>query len=338
MLFFMQIEKLIKNTQNFIDNSSLESFIELKFSLNHAEVFKVFNSDFKVQELTTFLPENEGAHLLLEVEKQGLSHFEMVQYLSKQLGIRDLDIGTAGQKDADAWTRQRVSVPLSVEGRLELCVPHEQIIFRKQGYIQNKIRTGQLDGNRFEITLRQLPYICDESWKRALELRAEAGFKNFYGSQRFGRDWSQQMRRLNRSLSGEKVRIKRQKFAISQFQSAFFNLYSQEKCGTFDTGPMYGWKSKAKDPTQFDSEISFAKEYDFMPETMKAFGKSARGARRRLISSVTGLELLCNEKTDGDKSTVTLAFALESGSYATVFLRQLLEDVYGSMDSYESGI
>jgi tRNA pseudouridine13 synthase len=56
------------------------------------------------------------------------------------------------------------------------------------GLHRNKLKTGHLSGNRFEILLRGTDKSLD---RRALELRdliLEKGFPNYYGEQRFGHE------------------------------------------------------------------------------------------------------------------------------------------------------
>lgn len=117
----------------------------------------------------------------------------MLSVVSRRLGLRRRDIGTAGIKDKDAVTRQWISVPIhkmDVEDHDSLVGEWtEQLRVLEAKRHKNKLRRGHLAGNRFRLTLRELELGQEEALERA---RATAvvlmrdGLPNYYGHQRFG--------------------------------------------------------------------------------------------------------------------------------------------------------
>lgn len=143
--------------------------------------------DFIVEEIPAYLPSGEGEHLFLWIEKRDLSAEQLHARVARVLRISRNDVGIAGLKDRRAVTRQFVSVPARCEPLLpELESPESRVLSATRH--RNKLRTGHLRGNRFEIVVRQT---SDDALPRATaiaEVIRERGFPNYYGEQRFGID------------------------------------------------------------------------------------------------------------------------------------------------------
>ncbi|MFO7981921.1 MAG: tRNA pseudouridine(13) synthase TruD [Desulfuromonadales bacterium] len=141
--------------------------------------------DFSVEEIPLYLPSGEGEHLYLHVEKTGLTTHEMIHRLARALKVREREIGYAGLKDAQATTRQYLSVtgvgPEQVAG---LQIDGAEILSARRH--RNKLRLGHLAGNRFVVRIRNTE---PESVLRAqniLDRLSRAGVPNFFGEQRYG--------------------------------------------------------------------------------------------------------------------------------------------------------
>lgn len=144
---------------------------------------------FVVEEVPAYPLSGEGEHLFLWIEKKGLNTTEVAKRLSRASGAHVRDVGYAGMKDRNAVTRQWFS----------LCVPQtdgkdwdlgEGVTVLETTRHKNKLRTGHLIGNRFGITLTNLP---DGALARASEIAAtlnQRGLPNYFGPQRFGRGGS----------------------------------------------------------------------------------------------------------------------------------------------------
>ncbi|MBL8851074.1 MAG: tRNA pseudouridine(13) synthase TruD [Planctomycetaceae bacterium] len=150
-------------------------------------VLKQSPEDFVVEEVPAYEPCGEGEHLFLWVEKRDLSAEQLHARIARVLGIARGDVGIAGLKDRRAVTRQFVSVPAKAAARVpELDAPELRVL--SAALHRNKLRTGHLRGNRFEIIVRD---VAEGAFADATAIAAvtrDRGFPNYYGEQRFGVD------------------------------------------------------------------------------------------------------------------------------------------------------
>jgi tRNA pseudouridine13 synthase len=149
---------------------------------------KVEPEDFRVDELPLYDPSGEGAHLLLRVEKRGMTTHEAAQRIARALRVTERDVGFAGIKDARAVTTQWFSVPAGCESRLEALV-HPWLRVHERARHSSKLRVGELEGNRFEIVVRGTSEGSAAAVARAravLDRLARRGMPNWFGEQRFG--------------------------------------------------------------------------------------------------------------------------------------------------------
>lgn len=203
--------------------------------------FKDAPEDFIVQEQPAYLPEGDGEHLYLWLEKRDVSASWLERQLERHLGVPRREIGVAGLKDRGAITRQWVSVPArlvakQLGGSWEGVVGPltDQITILEAKLHRNKLRRGHLRGNHFQIALRQLPQDLDDASinqrvERKLAWLAEHGMPNYFGPQRFGRQGNtlrlglgllRQDEQISRQISKDRL-LKR--LAANAVQSAHFN-------------------------------------------------------------------------------------------------------------------
>lgn len=194
-------------------------------------VLKTEPEDYLVEEIPAYEPSGEGEHLFLWIEKRDVSADNLLRHTSAALGISRDDVGSAGLKDRRALTRQYVSVPGACEDRIESINAAGIQVLRSARH-GNKLRTGHLRGNCFEIVLREIDRRTDcQSVLQSIaaEIRAH-GFPNYYGEQRFGNDGETLSLGLD-LLTGRKkprdVPHRQRRFllrlALSSVQSALFN-------------------------------------------------------------------------------------------------------------------
>lgn len=141
--------------------------------------------DFLVEELPLYAPCGEGEHLYLTVEKRGVTTFELLQRLSRALGVAEREIGYAGLKDARATTRQTVSVT-GVRPEQALALEIEGVRILDARFHRNKLRLGHLAGNRFEIRIRGVAAGALETALDVLHVLEQVGVPNRFGEQRYG--------------------------------------------------------------------------------------------------------------------------------------------------------
>ena len=145
---------------------------------------KQIPSDFIVEEIPNReFSRKEKQHKVFLLEKKELDTFEALNILSYSLHIPIREIGFAGLKDKHAITKQYISIPTKYDIH-SFSIKNLKLEFI--GYSNKKIKTGELKGNRFTITVRgiredKIPII----FERVNYLR-NSGVPNYFDSQRFG--------------------------------------------------------------------------------------------------------------------------------------------------------
>ena len=189
---------------------------------------------FLVEELPAYLPSGTGEHTFTWIEKRSLTTWDAIARLAGRLGVEARDVGAAGMKDRQATTRQWLSFP-RVAPEAALAVSDDLIRVLRAVPHGNKLRTGHLRGNRFEVIVDDLdpadaPRLVDK-----LDALAREGLPNRYGGQRFGQARDNAARGLEilrgtrRERDGRKRRL-----LVSAAQSAVFNavLEARARDGT----------------------------------------------------------------------------------------------------------
>ena len=317
--------------------------------------FKATPEDFEVEELPAYAPSGEGEHLFLWVEKRGLSTPDMVKRLARAWNVRDDVFSWAGLKDAQAVTRQWVSL-LSKDAKGQGVGDHEG--FRVLAAIrhQNKLRNGHLAGNRFTLKVRG---VRDAGAATAvLEILTKRGLPNFYGEQRFGIDGRNAEEGKRLLLTGARVPHFRHKLMLSALQSKLFNdvlnqrlerdlfdvvrtgdvlkkhatggefvcadpAIDQPRADAFEvsaTGPMFGPSMRPAEGEPGLEENLALTGFGLTSEAFERGGRHTQGARRHLRVALAPVD----HSVKGD--VLRLQFTLPAGSYATVLLGELLKD------------
>ncbi len=125
--------------------------------------------------------ESEGKHLICVLEKVNWDTNRAVKMVSKQLHVSPKRVGFAGTKDKRAWTAQRISIwGLGQDDITKVHLKDLKLWPIKRS--NERIKLGDLWGNRFTITIREL----DNEEKAKLEKPREFKVPNFFGIQRFG--------------------------------------------------------------------------------------------------------------------------------------------------------
>ena len=160
-------------------------------------VFTSTPETFFVEEIPAYLPNGEGTHTFVWIEKRGLTTPEAVRRLARGLRVAERDIGYAGLKDRHATTRQWLSLP-GVDPAAALAWPAgadadaeaggaggslRVLEARRHG---NKLRVGHLKGNRFEVVLTEVGPGEAGVLEARLAALGREGLSNAYGGQRFG--------------------------------------------------------------------------------------------------------------------------------------------------------
>ncbi|MCW8924626.1 MAG: tRNA pseudouridine(13) synthase TruD [Xanthomonadales bacterium] len=179
--------------------------------------------DFVVEEISRVKPGGEGGHLWLWVEKRSANTDWVAGQLAKVCACRHRDVGYAGLKDRHAVTRQWFSVPVGeAGGEIFPDAQIEGVRVLESRLHQRKLKRGTLDGNRFELVIRNFDGDVTDTSQR-LERISLTGVPNYFGPQRFGhggRNVEKAYSLLNRG-----VRLPRNKKSIylSALRSFLFN-------------------------------------------------------------------------------------------------------------------
>lgn len=316
--------------------------------------FRQSPETFSVTEIPLFEPSGEGEHLYLTLRKRGLSTPHLLSRLERMTGLKEVDLGCAGNKDRDAVTVQTISLPASREAQAIQALEALGVELLAARRHPHKLRTGKLAGNRFEIRLELEDPIDFNALAQGCEGLAREGVPNAFGPQRFADPESVDLGR--RLFLGQRVPgpFRKARFAVSVFQGAIFNalLELRRQNGTYP-GPLPGDLMKRHDSggeflADGDPELSgrvarlevsptgpipgqkMAKPQGealaLEEEVYDRFGIStaqmaltkAPGTRRFLRVPIGNLQCYQASETE-----VVLSFSLPPGSYATVLLREL---------------
>jgi tRNA pseudouridine13 synthase len=141
--------------------------------------------DFRVDEEQLYPWSGQGEHLVVRLKKRGMNTQHMVRLVARAAGVDARDIGVPGQKDRWALTTQWISLPKRSEPVERWELPAEVEVLEVSAH-NNKLRTGHLSRNRFELRLVGVESAAAAT-AVADRLRT-AGLANYFGPQRFGRD------------------------------------------------------------------------------------------------------------------------------------------------------
>lgn len=146
---------------------------------------KLFEEDFRVEEIPAYAPSGEGDHVYFGIEKRGITTMRAIRDVARALGVKPRDVGVAGQKDARGVTRQTLSIEHADPRKVEALDLHGVEILWVSRH-RNKLRTGHLKGNLFAIKIRGTDPARIGDARDALAFLAERGAPNYFGPQRFG--------------------------------------------------------------------------------------------------------------------------------------------------------
>ncbi|MBS3785666.1 MAG: tRNA pseudouridine(13) synthase TruD [Gammaproteobacteria bacterium] len=145
--------------------------------------------DFVVHEQLGFNADNDGPHLLIQIEKSGLTTLEALRAIAKAWGVRERECGYAGRKDRWAVTTQWFTVPWPVnqplpEAPSDIATGLSVLQVARH---RRKLKVGSLAGNRFRLRLREVSASAQSMNQRLAQI-ATYGVPNYFGPQRFGRN------------------------------------------------------------------------------------------------------------------------------------------------------
>ena len=118
-------------------------------------ILKQIPQDFIVREISSVKLEKSGSYTYFLLRKKNRNTLDVIKQLAHLLHISEKQIGFAGGKDNHAITQQVCSIQRVGKEKLErLSIPDVEISII--GYGNTPISLGDLDGNQFEIVVRNL--------------------------------------------------------------------------------------------------------------------------------------------------------------------------------------
>ena len=181
-------------------------------------------ADFVVKEQLGYDMSGDGEFVVVKVRKTDCNTLFVGEQLAKFAGISARNMSYAGLKDRKAVTEQWFSLQMPGQPTPDFSqFSLEGVEILEVTRHQRKIRIGSLQGNHFEILLRNAEET--DELKVRLDFLAKNGFPNYFTEQRFGRDGNNLTQAL-RWANGE-IKVKdrnKRSFYLSTARSEVFNL------------------------------------------------------------------------------------------------------------------
>jgi len=319
---------------------------------------------FIVEEIPAYDPSGYGDHLYVNITKKNLNTRDVQLRLAELFDVKPEYVGRAGLKDKHSISTQSFSILFEGEKPAASDVP--QIIESQVGvkvnwakYHTNKLRSGHLRGNRFDILVAGLEIDLEEAVRRAEAISRRldiTGVPNFYGRQRVGEEGENTLAGWQ-LLQGEK-RIRNRwlrRYLVSSYQSHLCNRYLTIRVekglfGTlihgdvakkYNTGGMFWVEDvEAEQPRYLNKEITFtAPIYGYKMRNAKydaheleeivlrdsgvtneQFRKLRAKGTRRPGRIVTSITVSASDEG------LRLRFELPKGGFATTVLREYMKN------------
>jgi tRNA pseudouridine13 synthase len=316
--------------------------------------FKLVPEDFQVDEFFDGEFSGEGEHIVLKIEKKGVTTEDVVKSLSRLINKPAKLISYAGLKDRQALTTQWLSIHApgeEIAGVESLEAPGWRVIESTRH--NKKLRPGFLAGNHFIMRLRDVSDV-DDLVKRIEQIKA-TGVPNYFGEQRFGRDGGNLLRAEELLVQGRKVKDRFLKgMYCSAARSWLYNTILAKRVQDLTWNvPLMGDVMQLRGSNSIfvidaveDSLLQRIKEKDISPASpLPGKGKNmVKGEAFAVIEDVyakwlpwlAGLEkqgleeawranILHVEQFEYvlKDNVAELSFTLPPGAYATVVLREL---------------
>ena len=321
---------------------------------------RVAPEDFQVREELGFALDGAGEHVWLWVRKRGANTEWVAKRLAERVGVPSSAISYAGLKDRHAVTEQWFSVHLPGKADPDWNAdPHPDFTVLNAVRHSRKLRRGVLSSNAFRITVRDVQGDPAELAMRFERIIA-IGVPNYFGEQRFG--WEAgNLERAEALLSGrEKIRDRHQRgLYLSAARSALFNAVLarrvvedswhralpgevlmlagshsiftvdavdetiRQRAALFDvhpTGPLWGAGELRSSGAVRDLEEAVAGMFPIFRDGLAAAGLEQERRALRLIVADATLEY-------PEARTAVFNFRLPAGAYATMVLRELIDEL-----------
>ena len=314
--------------------------------------------DFIVKEISNFAVEETGRYLYYKLKKKNRNTLNVVRELSRQLKIAEKQIGFAGSKDKHACTEQLISILGVSKDKIET-VNIDNISLEFLGYGPEPVTLGDLQGNNFEITVRDLDQV---------NVKETDFVENYFDEQRFSshnseigrslvkKDFKKAAKliedlRLKEHLSKyqndfigalKKLPLRLLKMYVHAYQSYLWNetvsallqgkeveyslgkfVFAEER--SYMEIPIIGFSTELDESKEVISRIMRKESLNFSDFVIKQIPEiSMEGDLRKVCVDVSDFSYIeGNDELNDGKKKVLLKFFLPKGSYATMVVRKV---------------
>ena len=297
--------------------------------LPSAGVVRRCPDDFVVEELAAHDHDEAGEHLLLSIEKRGVNSQRVAMELAQLFAVHPVDVSFAGMKDRHAVTRQWFSVRTPRSAVDNHRGEGWRIVASQRA--RQKLRRGDLNGNKFTIRIRELRADQPDLVERLAALR-DGRVPNYFGEQRFGKGGANVERAYAWISHRPRAPVSafQKGLHLSTARAVLFNAVLAERVtggtwrtlidgdvadGDAPTGPLWGRGRRAASGCAAQYEDRALAPYVDWLDPMEHLGLMQE--RRSFVCRPIDLAWSM------DDTTMELGFALAAGQYATVVLREL---------------
>ncbi len=322
-------------------------------------MLKTLPEDFIVEEIPSYSVDETGRYTYFELKKVNYTTLNAIKRVAERSRIDFKKFSFAGTKDKNAITTQVVSVA----NRLGKDIEHfgtEEVQLAFLGYGKEPISLGDLKGNYFRITVRNLDLVPKD-------IMAKTTFMNLFGEQRFSTNNARIGKLLIQGKAGEAAKLILE--TDKQYGKAmFFHLekYKNDYVGALKNIPrkiltMYVhsyqsmlwnqaaealWnegvrENRAIPLVGFGTELGDDEISQIIMHLLKEEGISQRdliirnmpdlsseGDSRQYLALARNLKVSepKEDELNKGKKKIILEFDLDKGCYATEFVRQLFDE------------
>ncbi len=146
---------------------------------------KQLPQDFFVEEVLSKTASQDGDYVWFTLEKTDRNLLDIIDLISKQLGVSSDHIGYAGLKDKSAVTKQTLSIfGVSIDKLKKVKIDGVKLSnFKKSS---EAIRLGDLLENKFRIVVRDIEKTKEKFVAESVVDTKKSGVVNLFDEQRFG--------------------------------------------------------------------------------------------------------------------------------------------------------
>ena len=316
--------------------------------------------DFVVKEISSvkFVHDQGGEYTVFRMRKREYTTEKAAQTIAEALRIDRKRVGYAGSKDSKAVTEQLISLRNIERKRVE-SIRMKDISLEFVGFINNPISLGDLEGNSFEIVVRNI-----EERPKPIDKVV-----NYFGEQRFSKnnaeigkaiikkDFKHAVDRIIDSIGRDEKKViehlennrndfvgalkampwKTLNMYIHACQSKIWNETAKiflEHSPALNSDaikiPLVGFSTEIQDDKVRKIIENILKEENVVPQdfVIRAIPDlSSAGNERALFTEVKDMKIgeLEDDELNPGKKKVKISFSLGKGSYATEVIKEMFK-------------